>query len=224
MDNSVVKVNIRYYSLGMLKKSNLGMGEPSKKQKEILTFIARFKKGRGYSPSLTEIANYFKVSVPTIHQHIAALRGKGILATDKGQQRSIRTVNQRDFGAVEIPLMGIVAAGGPIEAIKDPKPLFVPRNMVLGMANFFAVRVAGNSMIGDGIFDGDVVIVKEQDYVEEGEKAIAYLPDKDAVTMKRLYKTNKGVKLVSSNPEVKPFYEENVEVQGKVVGVLRKEN
>jgi repressor LexA len=207
----------------MPKKSTLGVGEPSKKQREIIIFIERFKKGRGYSPSLQEIANNFDIAVPTAHQHVAALRGKGILTSEKGRQRSIRTINKKEFGVVEIPLMGIVAAGGPIEAIRDPKPVQVPRNMVLGASNYFAVRVAGNSMIGDGIFDGDVVIVRDQDYVDEGEKAIAYLPDKDAVTMKRLYKTKNGVKLVSSNPEVKPFYETNIEVQGKVVGVLRKE-
>lgn len=208
----------------MPKNQVLGVGNPSKKQSEILLFIERFKKSRGYSPSLTEMAKYFKVSVPTIHQHVSYLRQKGILSSEKGKQRSIQRTNEKKMGIVEIPLMGIIAAGGPIEAIRDPRPIQVPRNMVLGMANYFALRVAGNSMIGDGIFDGDIVIVRDQDFVDAGEKAVAYLPETNEVALKRVYPDKKnGHKLVSSNPEVKPFYARLVEIQGKVMGVLRTE-
>lgn len=207
----------------MQDKSIVSMGRPSKKQAEVLVFIEGFKKGRGYSPSLKEIADHFRLSVPTVHQHVSALRRKGALTIESGRQRSIQITNGKKGGVIEIPLMGIVAAGGPIEAIRDPRPIEVPRNMVLGKANYFALRIAGNSMIGDGIFDGDVVIVRDQQYVDDGDKAVAYLPDQDKVTLKRIYRTKNGVKLVSSNPEIKPFYEENVEIQGKVAGVLRKE-
>ncbi len=201
----------------------MGIGKPSKRQAEILQFISKFRTSKGYAPSLAEIADSFGVSVPTIHQHVSYLRQKNLLTTEKGRRRSIQTLNTQKSGVVEIPLMGLIAAGGPIEAIRDPRPIEVPRNMISAGANFYALKVAGTSMIEDGIFDGDIVIVKDQQTVDDGEKAVAYLPDKDAVTLKRIYKEKGRIKLVPANKKMKPFYETNVEVQGKVVGVLRKE-
>ncbi len=201
----------------------MGIGKPSKRQADILQFISKFRTSKGYAPSLAEIADSFGVSVPTIHQHVSYLRQKNLLTTEKGRRRSIQTLNTQKNGVVEIPLMGLIAAGGPIEAIRDPRPIEVPRNMISAGANFYALKVAGTSMIEDGIFDGDIVIVKDQQTVDDGEKAVAYLPDKDAVTLKRIYKEKGRIKLVPANKKMKPFYETNVEVQGKVVGVLRKE-
>jgi len=132
-------------------------------------------------------------------------------------------MNINKSGVVEIPLMGLIAAGGPIEAIRDPRPIEVPRNMVSAGANFYALKVAGTSMIEDGIFDGDIIIVRDQQTIDDGEKAVAYLPDRDAVTLKRIYRDKNRIKLVPANKSMKPFYETNVEIQGKVVGVLRKE-
>ncbi len=207
----------------MQKKSSMGIGKPSKRQAEILQFISEFRPKKGYAPSLAEIAENFDVSVPTIHQHVSYLRKKNLLTTEKGKRRSIQTLNTRKSGIVEILLMGLIAAGGPIEAIRDPRPIEVPRNMLSAGANFYALKVAGTSMIEDGIFDGDIVVVREQSTVEDGEKAVAYLPDKDAVTLKRIYHEKNQIKLVPANQSMKPFYETNVEIQGKVVGVLRKE-
>ncbi len=207
----------------MEKKSSIGIGKPSKRQAEILQFITEFRKRKGYAPSLAEIADNFDVSVPTIHQHISYLKRKNLLVAEKGKRRSIQSMNINKNGVVEILLMGLIAAGGPIEAIKDPRPIEVPRNMVSVGANFYALKVAGISMIEDGIFDGDIVIVRDQPTVENGEKAVAYLPDKDAVTLKRIYRERDKIKLVPANKKMKPFYETNVEIQGKVVGVLRKE-
>jgi repressor LexA len=90
-------------------------------------------------------------------------------------------------------------------------------------ANYYALKVAGTSMIEEGISDGDVVIVREQQTVDDGEKAVAYLPDRDAVTLKKIYREKKHIKLVPANKYMKPFYETNVEIQGRVVGVLRRE-
>jgi SOS regulatory protein LexA len=207
----------------MQKKSSIEMGTPSKRQAEILKFISEFRHKKGYAPSLAEIADNFDVSVPTIHQHIYYLRQKNLLTTEKGKGRSIRTLNNQKSGVVEIPLMGLIAAGGPIEAIRDPRPIEVPRNMLSARANFYALKIAGTSMIEDGIFDGDIVVVQEQSTVDDGEKAVAYLPDKDAVTLKRIYHEKNRIKLVPANKKMKPFYETNVEIQGKVVGVLRRE-
>jgi len=207
----------------MWKKSDIGIGKPSKRQAEILKFISEFRHKKGYAPSLTEIADNFGVSVPTVHQHVSYMRQKNLLTSEKGKRRSIQTLNIQKNGVTEIPLMGLIAAGGPIEAIRDPRPIEVPRNMLSPGANFYALKVAGTSMFEDGIFDGDIVIVQEQSAVDDGEKAVVYLPDKDSVTLKRIYHEKNQIKLVPANPKMKPFYEMNVEIQGKVVGVLRKE-
>lgn len=215
-------MKFRYYTLGMENMSSFAMGRPSKRQAEILKFITEFRNKNVYSPSLTEIADHFKISVPTVHQHVAYLKRKNLLSTEKGKKRSIQALNVNKSGVVEILLMGLIAAGGPIEAIRDPRPIEVPRNMVTPGANFYALKVAGSSMIDDGIFDGDIVVVREQTTVENGEKAVAYLPDKDAVTLKRIFREKDKIKLVSANQKIKPFYETNVEIQGKVVGVIRR--
>lgn len=199
----------------------MGIGQPSKKQAEILEFIREFRRKSGYAPSLAEIAGHFDVSVPTVHQHVSYLRQKNLLTSEKGKRRSIQAFNNQKNGVVEIPLMGLIAAGGPIEAIRDPRPIEVPKSMLSPGANFYALKVAGTSMIDDGIFDGDIVVVREQPTVDDGEKAVAYLPDKDSVTLKRIYRDKDRIKLVPANPKMKPFYETNVEVQGRVVGILR---
>ena len=207
----------------MQKKSNIEMGRPSKRQAEVLNFISEFRYKKGFAPSLMEIAEHFNVSVPTIHQHVFYLQKKNLLTTEKGKGRSIRTLNTHKSGAVEIPLIGLIAAGGPIEVIRDPRPIEVPRNMLSVGVNHYALKIAGTSMIEDGIFDGDIIVVREQSTVDDGEKAVAYLPDKDAVTLKRIYREKDRIKLVPANRNMKPFYETNVEIQGKLVGVLRRE-
>lgn len=206
-----------------MKKKSIGSSKPSKRQAEILQFVTKFQREKDYSPSLSEIAKNFRVSIPTIHQHISYLRKKNLLSTDKGKRRSIQAFNDQKRDLVEIPLMGLIAAGGPIEAIRNPEPIEVPRSMLSRGANYYALKVAGTSMIEEGISDGDVVIVREQQTVDDGEKAVAYLPDKDAVTLKKIYREKKRIKLVPANKYMKPFYETNVEIQGKVVGVLRRE-
>jgi len=201
----------------------MGSGKPSKRQAEILQFVTKFQKEKDYSPSLGEIAENFGVSIPTIHQHISYLRKKNLLSADKGKRRSIQAFNDQKRDLVEIPLMGLIAAGGPIEAIRNPEPIEVLRSMLSRGANYYALKVAGTSMIEEGISDGDVVIVREQQTVDDGEKAVVYLPDRNAVTLKKIYREKKRIKLVPANKYMKPFYETNVEIQGKVVGVLRRE-
>ena len=200
----------------------MGTSKPSKRQAEILQFVSKFQREKDYSPSLGEIAGHFKVSIPTVHQHISYLRKKNLLATEKGKRRSIQAFNDQKRDLVEIPLMGLIAAGGPIEAIRNPEPIEVPRSMLSRGANYYALKVAGTSMIEEGISDGDIVIVREQQTVDDGEKAVAYLPDKNAVTLKKIYREKNKIKLVPANKTMKPFYEKNVEVQGKVIGVIRK--
>lgn len=207
-----------------MKKVQLGAQRPTKRQGEILDFIVQFQDKNKHAPSLAEIATRFKVKVPTVHEHVSALQQKNLLSAKKGQQRSIQAFNRQVSDLVDIPLMGTISAGGPIEAIRNPEPVGVPRNMLTQGYNFYALKVTGTSMIEEGISDGDIVIVRQQFTVDDGEKAVAYLPDKDAVTLKKIYREKNRIKLVPANSTMQPFYETNVDIQGKVVGVLRNEN
>jgi len=207
----------------MEEKSSVGIGKPSKRQAEILLFAREYRRENGYSPSLTEIANHFNISTPTVHQHVSSLKEKNLLTTEKGKKRSIQALHNHKLSTVEIPLMGLIAAGGPIEAIRDPQPIEVPRNMLSSGADYYALKVTGRSMIEEGISDGDIVIIRDQQTVDDGEKAVAYMPDRNEVTLKKIYREKDRVKLVPANKYMEPFYETNVEIQGKVVGVLRKE-
>jgi len=191
------------------------------RQKQILDFVKAYTKKRDVSPSLEEIKKHFRLnSVSNIHQHLEALKEKGYLQREKNQKRGIEIASIESL--VKIPLLGIISAGGPVEAIRNQEPIVVPRSMLSRGANHYALKVSGISMIEEGISDGDIVIVKEQSTIEDGEKAVAYLPDKDVVTLKKIYREKNRIKLVPANKTIKPFYEKNVEVQGKVIGVLRK--
>lgn len=198
--------------------------QPSKKQKEVLAFINGFQEKKGYSPSLKEIAFHFRISIPTVHQHLKYLKNKGLISKKKGKKRSIEVYNPPKNELVRIPLLGTISAGGPIEPIEDPEPLDVPKHMLSKTGRHYALRVSGTSMMEkeEGIFDGDIVIVREQPVVENGEKAVAYLPDKNEVTLKKIYKEKNRVRLQPANKEMSPFYEKNVEIQGKVISVLRR--
>ena len=201
------------------------MDSLTKKQKAILDFVQKFQKEKGYSPTLEEIGKRFKLSsVGTVYQYLDALRKKGYIQRNKGHARSIEPYKRSGTGPlVEIPLLGVIAAGKPIEAIEDPQPLQVPKDMLAKTGRHYALRVQGDSMVGkDGIFDGDVVIVREQQTVDPGETGIAYLPEKNEVTLKKIYPEKDRIRLQPANPSFKPFYENNVKIQGKVVGILRK--
>jgi repressor LexA len=208
----------------MQNKSTINMGRPSKRQAEILSFAREYRRENGYSPALVEIAKHFDISIPTVHEHISHLREKNLLTAERGKKRSIQSLRDHKSPIIEIPLMGLIAAGGPIEAIRNPEPIEVPRSMLSSGENYYALKVTGRSMIEEGISDGDIVIIHEQSTVNDGEKAVAYMPDRNEVTLKKIYKEKNRIKLVPANKYMSPFYETNVEIQGKVVGVLRKEN
>jgi len=208
----------------MKQESSVKMGKPTKRQAEILNFAREYRRENGYSPSMVEIAERFDISVPTVHQHIYSLRNKNLLLIDKGKKRSIVTPQDYKSQLVDIPLLGIISAGGPIEAIRDEEMIGVPRSMLPTLSHHYALKVSGVSMIEEGIMDGDIVIVHDQQTVEDGEKAVAYMPERNEVTLKKIYREKNRIKLVPANKTMSPFYETNVQIQGKVVGVLRKEN
>lgn len=197
----------------------------TKRQKQILDFIEVYLRKNRYAPSHEEIAKHFKLSsVGTVNEHIQKLIEKGFLKKEEGRFRAISISDPEKRKLTSIPLLGIISAGHPIEAVRTREQIEVPPNMISQDANYFALRVAGESMIEEGISSGDVVIVREQQIVNDGEKAVVYLPEKNTVTLKKVYKDRRGVKLVPANKYMKPFYETNVEIQGRVVGVLRKES
>ncbi|MBI2451046.1 MAG: transcriptional repressor LexA [Parcubacteria group bacterium] len=194
----------------------------TKRQKEVLDFVRKFVNKKDYPPTLEEMRDGLGLSaVSTVHQHIETLVEKGYLQKSENYSRAIE-LNRKNKHFTTIPLLGMISAGGPIEAIRNPEPIDVPSGMLSKNGEFYALKVRGNSMIDEGIFDNDVVVVRQQPAVDNGESAVAYLPDKDAITLKRVYQEKNRIKLVPANKKMKPFYEKSVEVQGKVVGVLRK--
>lgn len=206
----------------MQKKSSFN-NKPTKRETEVLDFIRAYRRDKGYAPSQVDVGSHFKISVPTAHQHIHSLSAKGFLELEKGKKRSVSAPQDYRSPLISIPFAGMISAGKPIEAIQDNETVDVPRSMLVRPSQSYALRVSGDSMIDEGIMDGDIVLVQNQQSVEDGEKAVAYMPERNEVTLKKIYKEKNRIKLVPANKTMKPFYETNVQIQGKVVGVLRKE-
>jgi repressor LexA len=195
----------------------------TKRQKEILDFVTGFVKENDYSPSLEEIAQAFDLSsVSTVHKHVSYLLEKGLLRRGWNQNRSLEPVRaERRPRAAAIPLVGVVAAGQPIEAIEDVETLDVPESF-LGRGETFALRVAGESMIDEGILDGDNVIVERRRKARNGEVVVALIDGEEA-TLKTFRQEGARIRLIPANSSMKPmvFAARRVQVNGVVTGVLR---
>jgi len=194
----------------------------TKRQKQILGYITKFIKKNDYAPSLEEIKEHFNLSsVATIHQHIEALKEKGALKKIENQPRSIELNNKRkESGLIIIPLLGTIAAGQPIEAIEEKETIKVPKSQLSKSGEHFALRVSGNSMIDEGIFDGDTVIIRKQPDAENGETVVALINDNE-VTLKKIYREKNGFRLKPANPDMKPIFTKELTIQGKVISVIR---
>ena len=193
----------------------------TKRQREILDFIRSFQGKRGYSPSLEEIAAHFGLSaVSTVHEHLSNLAGKGLLRRGWNRSRSIEPV--AEGGMLEVPLAGRVAAGEPIEAVELPESVALPPELA-GRGDTFALRVKGDSMVGDGILDGDLIVVERKRRVVNGAMAVVLLGGEDA-TVKRFYQDGETVTLRPSNPSMEDIVlpAADVEIRGVVVGLLRR--
>jgi repressor LexA len=199
----------------------------TKRQKEILDHIGGFIEERGYAPSFEEIADHFGyASLATVHEHLSNLERKGYIRKAYNESRSIELVDRNHaFGAgVELPLLGMVAAGLPIEAISDTETLSVPPDMVRRNRENYVLRVQGDSMIDEQIRDGDYIVVAAQEAAEDGQMVVA-LVGGDSATVKKLYREGGNrIRLQPANPTMKPIIEDarNVRIQGVVVGVIRK--
>ncbi len=194
----------------------------TKRQKEILDFIREYLEREGYAPSLEEIGARFGLSsVATVHKHVQNLVEKGLLRKAWNRSRSIELVDPDHAGSVEIPLLGSVAAGMPIEAVATTDKISAPADMV-GRKECYALRVQGESMIDDHIIDGDLVLLEARKQPHNGETVVA-LVRQDEVTLKRFSLDGPTVTLTPANPSLEPmqFPAEDVEIQGVVVGLLR---
>ena len=196
----------------------------TKRQREIYDYICEFVDDRGYSPSLEEIGEHFGLaSVATVHKHVHHLVDKGLLRKAWNRSRSLEPVPEEGESAAEVPLLGTVAAGQPIEAIEDhSERIHIPSDMVRSGADTFALRVSGTSMIDDQICDGDIVVVESRQEARNGETVVALVRGQDA-TLKRFYRKGAQVKLVPANSEMQPIEvpAEDVLIRGIVRGLLR---
>ena len=192
----------------------------TKRQKETLDFIQHFIAEHGYAPSFREIADYFELSsVATVAEHIQTLKHKGYLESEENMARSLQLTPAFDAQSFSVPLLGAIAAGRPIEAIRTAETIDIPRDMM--GKNVFALKVRGDSMLDDGILDGDYVIIEKTDEPRNGEIVVALIEDQ-SVTLKRYYKEKDRVRLEPRNAAYKPIYSDKVIVQGRVKGVIRK--
>ena len=196
----------------------------TKRQREILDYLNEFIQQHGYAPSLEEIGRRFNLSsLATVHKHLTNLQEKGFIRRAWNRSRSVELVPTRvGVRSVELPLLGFVAAGAPIEAVSGNETIAVPE-AIAGKRDSYVLRVKGDSMIDEQIRDGDYVIVEDRKSADNGEMVIALLSGAD-VTLKKFYRENGRVRLQPANPSMQPIFAdpEQVQVQGVVVGVMRK--
>ncbi len=198
----------------------------TKKQREVLNCIEHFVKENGYTPSYREIAEQLGLSSPaTIHQHIKTLCEKGIINTgDRGEARSIELVETEPMSplAIMLPLSGLITAGEPIEAVEQNEAMAVPADFVVDPTNSYILKVKGRSMIEDGIFDGDYVIVERNPSPKNGDIVVALL-DNAYATLKRFYREPDHIRLQPANSTMSPIIiRGDINIQGIVRAVMRR--
>ena len=198
----------------------------TRRQSEILTYLQGHIQQEGFAPSFEEIAERFGFqSLATVHEHLTNLERKGYIRRSYNESRAIEVLPPRGTAlATEIPLLGKVAAGTPIEALMHEETIAVPDQMLPRRGPNFALRVSGASMIDDHILDGDYVVVHGKQTAENGELVIALVNGSEA-TVKRFYRESGGwIRLQPANTTMQPmrFQERDVLIQGIVVGVIRK--
>lgn len=198
------------------------------KQLHILTRIRDFRLAHGYSPTLQELASELGVSRVTVFEHVEALIEKGLLRRRRNKARSLeltpRAVLPHEKSGSRLPLVGLIAAGRPIEAIQDTQYLDLealfgsPRSSA---APRFVLKVQGDSMIDEHIRDGDYVVVEPRTTVRNGQTVVALLPNGEA-TLKKFYREKDRIRLQPANPNYEPIYVTDCRIQGVVVGVIRR--
>lgn len=202
-----------------------------KKEREVLQFLAQFQNQHGYSPTLHEIATATNHrSNSTVHALIRALVDKGYVQKVDGNARVLKILDDKinatlGTGAepsVDLPLMGYIAAGKPLEPYSDPNATFsISASMISGQKTAYVLQVKGSSLIEDGILDGDYVVIEKGHEVKNGDIVVAIVDD-NLATLKKFYKENNTVVLKPANSTMQPIYPNSLIIQGKVVGLVRK--
>lgn len=193
------------------------------KQLRLLTYIRDYTNGHGYAPTMQELADEFEISKVTVFEHISSLQEKGYLKRSRHKARSLQLNASYAFPderPTKLPLVGRIAAGRPIEAIEDREILDL-ETMFVSRYPTFVLAVRGDSMIGDNICDGDLVVVERRETARDGEMVVALIAGQEA-TLKRLFRTPNGVRLEAANPAYEPIFAKDVAIQGVVVGVIRR--
>lgn len=197
----------------------------TKKQAEVLQCITDFQAEYGYTPSYREIADAMDLSSPaTIHQHVQSLVEKGVIQVgEDGQARSIEVIDtvMPNAPAIVLPLVGLITAGVPIEAVEEREAMAVPTEFVIDGTNSYVLKVKGQSMIEDGILDGDYVVIERNPSPKNGEIVVALL-DNAYATLKRFYRETNRIRLQPANSAMDPIYVKDCIVQGVVRAVIRK--
>lgn len=198
------------------------------KERQALEFITQYIQRHGYAPTLIEIAEGLGVNaVSTVHEHLEKLIQKGFIKKSPGFERSIELIEGKvkfdnAQSAIEVPVLGFIAAGAPLEPHTDPNfYLSVPSNIISGKKTAFVLQVKGTSMIDEGILDGDFVVVQHQQDAQNGDIVVAILPN-GLATLKRIYFEKERIRLEPANSSMSPIFATHVKVQGKVVAVYRK--
>ena len=201
-----------------------------RKEREVVEFLAQFQRQYGYSPTLAEIAKATgHRSNSTVHTLIKSLVEKGYIQKVEGNTRVLKIIDEKvtlsmmgSHPAIELPLMGFIAAGSPLEPHTDPNAsIFVASTMITGNKTAYALQVKGNSMIEEGIFDGDYVVIEKVNSAVNGDIVVAIVDD-NLATLKKFYKENDRVVLRPANSEMEPIYPNSLVIQGKVVGLVRR--
>lgn len=201
-----------------------------RKEREVLEYLAQFQKQYGYSPTLSEIAKATgHKSNSTVHSLIRALVEKGYVQKVEGNTRVLKILDEKaalgllgQQPSIELPLMGFIAAGKPLEPHTDPNASFqISASMISGKKTAYVLQVKGESMIEDGILDGDYVVIEKAEVAVNGDIVVA-LVDDNLATLKRFYKENGKVVLKPANSAMDPIYPNQLKIQGIAVGVVRK--
>ena len=198
------------------------------RERATLEFITQYIQRNGFAPTLLEIAQALNINAPsTVHEHIMRLVNKGYLRKQKGYERGIELVTDKvkteeSQTAIELPVLGFIAAGSPLEPHTDPNYYqSIPATMVSGKKAGYVLQVKGNSMIEEGILDGDFVVVQHQQDAQNGDIVVAILPN-GLATLKRIYFEKERIRLEPANASMSPIYTTHVKIQGKVVGLYRR--
>jgi len=197
----------------------------TRRQKQILDYLRVYSKRNGYAPTLAEIGQQFGLtSVATIHKHLRNLEDKGLIRRQWNRSRAVEVVAApaaNSVAGVELPLLGVVAAGCPIEPVEIDDTLAVPEELLKG-PDTFVLRVRGDSMIDEQIRDGDYILVQSTPVAQNGDTVVALVQGQ--ATVKKFFRQGHSVRLQPANERLEPILanDDEVEIRGVVVAVIRK--